>query len=42
LLGGARDNAASSGSRASTSFHVAWNSNWNIALRAAGDHLKHV
>lgn len=42
LLGGSRNDAANSGSRASTSNGVAWNSNWHIALRAAGDHLKHV
>ena len=42
LLGGDRNNAASSGSRASYSINVAWNSYWTIALRAAGDHLKHV
>lgn len=34
---GNRDNAASSGSRCSNSNNVAWNSNWNIAVRAAGD-----
>lgn len=42
LLGGARDAAASSGSRASASNNVAWFSAWTFALRAAGDHLKHV
>lgn len=42
LLGGDRNYAASSGSRASTSSFVAWGSGWGIALRAAGDHLKHV
>ena len=42
LLGGDRNNAAHSGSRASNSSNVAWPSNWAIALRAAGDHLKHV
>lgn len=40
LLGGARTDAESSGSRASRSEDVAWGSNWSIALRAAGDHLK--
>jgi len=42
LLGGARGHAAISGSRASYSSFVAWDSLWSIALRAAGDHLKHV
>ena len=42
LLGGTRDSAANSGSRASSSIFVAWNSNWLSSLRAAGDHLKHV
>ena len=42
LLGGARNNAANSGSRASLSNFVAWSSVWDFALRAAGDHLKHV
>ena len=42
LLGGTRDNAANSGSRASNSAVVAWLSDWPIGLRAAGDHLKHV
>jgi len=42
LLGGARDDAARSGSRASNSSGVAWSSVWFVAFRAAGDHLKHV
>ncbi|MDX9843919.1 MAG: hypothetical protein RBT42_09200 [Aquabacterium sp.] len=42
LLGGARDGAANSGSRASGSNFVAWSSDWSVALRASGDHLKHV
>jgi len=42
LLGGNRSSAANSGSRASRSDLVAWYSNWYIAFRAAGDHLKHV
>lgn len=42
LLGGYRGNAAGSGSRASDSSLVAWSSLWGVALRAAGDHLKHV
>ena len=42
FLGGARILAADSGSRASASDNVAWASSWGIALRAAGDHLKHV
>ena len=41
LLGCARDGAANSGSRASISSLVAWDSGWSIAFRAAGDHLKH-
>lgn len=40
LLGGTRVDAASSGSRASYSNSVAWDSSWGVALRAAGDHLK--
>ena len=40
LLGGPRNSAASSGSRASSSNNVAWISDWSLALRAAGDHLK--
>lgn len=42
LLGGNRGDAANSGSRASLSGSVAWSSAWSVALRAAGDHLKHV
>lgn len=42
LLGCDRSGAANSGSRASFTNLGAWNSAWNIALRAAGDHLKHV
>lgn len=42
LLGGARDGAAGSGSRASNSSNVAWVSPWSIAFRAAGDLLRHV
>ena len=42
LLGGDRNAAAFSGSRASASSNVAWVSSWSIALRAAGDHLEHV
>jgi hypothetical protein len=42
MLGGDRNNAANSGSRASTSADAAWLSRWDVALRAAGDHLKHV
>ena len=42
LLGGNRTTTANSGSRASSALDVAWTSNWNTALRAAGDHLKHV
>ena len=41
LLGGSRGDAASSGSRASNSSVVAWNSSWAVAFRAAGDLLKH-
>jgi len=41
-LGGHRGNAANSGSRASFLNFVAWSSDWSLALRAAGDHLKHV
>lgn len=40
LMGGDRSSAASSGSRASGSGDVAWNSSWGRALRAAGDHIK--
>lgn len=39
LFGGARDNAASSGSRASYWSVVFWTSGWDIGLRAACDHL---
>lgn len=42
LLGGPRNDAASSGSRATSSSSVAWDSSWSFALRATGDHLKHV
>jgi hypothetical protein len=40
LLGGLRDIAAASGSRASGWINNPWHSNWNIGLRAFGDHLK--
>jgi hypothetical protein len=42
MLGGDRNNAANSGSRASFLNYVAWSAEWSVALRAAGDHLKHV
>ena len=42
LLGGNRNFAANSGSRASASNIAAWGSRWDFAFRAAGDHLKHV
>lgn len=40
LLGGARGDAASSGSRASYWSYSPWLSSWSIGLRAFGDHLK--
>lgn len=40
LLGGARTNGAISGSRASSWNGYPWNSNWNLGLRAACDHMQ--
>lgn len=40
-FGGNRNNAANSGSRCSNWNNVAWNSNWNIGLRAACDDQQH-
>ena len=39
LLGGARASAADSGSRAATFYFALSNSDWNLSVRAAGDHL---
>ncbi len=39
IVGGNRDNAAFSGSRASVWANYPWASNWSIGLRAACDHL---
>ena len=39
LFGGARGNAADSGSRASSWGNVFWRSDWSVGLRAACDHL---
>ena len=39
LFGGARNGAASSGSRCSLWSYSAWSSDWNFGLRAACDHL---
>lgn len=40
LFGGARDNAALSGSRASSWNFAPWNSYWGVGLRAACDHYQ--
>lgn len=40
LLGGARDSAANSGSRAAGWSYCPWGSSWSIGLRAACDHLQ--
>jgi hypothetical protein len=39
ILGGLRDSAANSGSRASSWGSAPTSSNWNVGLRAACDHL---
>jgi len=41
LLGGVRTDVANAGSRAGGAASFAWSTSWSIALRAAGDHLKH-
>lgn len=40
LLGGARDIGSTSGSRASIWSSYPWGSNWNLGVRALGDHLE--